>query len=63
MEFNLSEKEGKLYKEFQDQVKALYGEYGEFSITFTDVGGIGYEVTVFSKKANIVRNITDVDSW
>lgn len=63
MEFKLSEKEEKLYREFQEQVKALHGEYGKFSVTFTSGSGIGWEVTVFSELAGIIRNITDLESW
>ena len=49
-------------KKFQERVKALYGEYGIYTFSFTPTG-IGNVVKVYSHLAKIERDLTDIDSW
>jgi hypothetical protein len=60
--FTISEKELKQIQEWQEAIKKIYGEYGKYTYSFTPTG-IGNVIEVYSEKANITKNFTDVDSW
>jgi hypothetical protein len=60
--FELNETEMERLKQFQEQIKALYGEYGIFTFSFTPTG-IGNGVEVYSHLAKLKRDLTDMDSW
>lgn len=58
----LNDKQQKMYEEWLSHIKALYGEYGSLSWTITPTG-IGSAITVYSKRANVELDLTDIDSW
>lgn len=60
--FQLSDKELKALKKWQKAIKKKYGEYGNFSFTFTTTG-IGYSVSVYSDLMDESINITDYGCW
>jgi hypothetical protein len=43
-------------------LKALYGEYGTLTWKITSTG-IGEVISVYSKRADVELDLTDVDSW
>ena len=62
LSFELTDAEMQGLKKFQEQVKALYGEYGNYTFSFTPTG-IGNAVEVYSHLAKIEKDLTDMDSW
>jgi hypothetical protein len=62
LSFELGDSEMEKLKQFQEQVKALYGEYGNYTFSFTPTG-IGNVVKAYSHLAKIERDLTDIDSW
>ena len=60
--FTISESEMKKLKEWQEKIKDLYGEYGNYTYSFTPTG-IGDGIKVKSHLTGLELDITDVDSW
>jgi len=60
--FTISGEEIKKLKEWQEKIKGLYGEYGEYTYSFTPTG-IGDVIKVKSHLTGLELDITDVDSW
>lgn len=58
----LSDKQQKKFDRWKAHIKALYGEYGQFTWKVTS-NGIGDEIIVFSHLANVELDLTDVGSW
>ena len=58
----LNDKQQKMYEEWLSHLKALYGEYGTLDWKITPTG-IGEGISVYSKRANVELDLTDVDSW
>jgi nitroreductase len=61
--WSLSELEYARFKELQQAVKALYGEYGQYRIIFEPAGGVGCGVSVWFEKTNTQHDLTDMESW
>lgn len=61
--FTISDKEEAKLKEWQNAIKTVYGEYGDYLYTFDPNNGIGVAISVYSKLANKTIDITDIDSW
>tara|TARA_R110000772_G_scaffold5691_2_gene20351 strand:- start:8864 stop:9052 length:189 start_codon:yes stop_codon:yes gene_type:complete len=62
MKFELNEKQLKKLKKWQNAIKEVFGEYGNFEYRFTPCG-IGDGVAVWSELAQKEIDLTDVDSW
>jgi hypothetical protein len=64
MKFELSEKQMAKLKEWQEAIKAIYGEYGSYTYCFTP-NGLGESVEVICEFVGDEwpLNLTDVDSW
>lgn len=62
MKFELTEKEEKRCRKFQDKIKEKYGQYGEFRFIFTPTG-IGCAIEIHSILADKTKNITDYKNW
>lgn len=62
IKFELTEEQEEKLKEWQEKIKDLHGEYGLYEFTFCS-NGIGNNVKVFSKLANITLDLTDIDNW
>ena len=58
----LNDKQQKMFDEWKSHLKSLYGEYGLLTWKITP-NGIGEEIVVYSHRANIELDLTDVDSW
>jgi hypothetical protein len=58
----LSDKQQKMYEEWLSHLKAIYGEYGSLTWKITPTG-IGEGVSVYSEKARVELDLTDIDSW
>ena len=60
--FKLTERQIKELKEWQEKIKDLFGEYGQYDYTFTPYGmGVGVEVK--SHKTGTILNISHVEDW
>lgn len=62
MKFEISEKQLEKLKVWQEAVKTVYGEHGEYKYTFTPTG-IGDCIEVYSSKAKASIDLTDIDDW
>jgi hypothetical protein len=51
-----------MYEEWLSHLKALYGEYGSLTWKITPTG-IGEGIYVYSEKARVELDLTDIDSW
>lgn len=60
--FTLTEPEEKKLKEWQEKIKDLYGEYGNYTFSFTPTG-IGDVIKVKSHLTGLELDITDIDNW
>jgi hypothetical protein len=60
--FTISEAEMEALKEWQEKIKDLYGEYGNYTYSFTPTG-IGDVIKVKSHLTGLELDITDVDNW
>ena len=60
--FTLDEGQVKKLEEWQEHIKAIYGNYGQYEYRFSN-NGIGQIVSVYSDLADIELDLTDVDSW
>ena len=58
----LNEKQQKMYDEWLSHIKAIYGEYGQFTLKITPTG-VGSEISVYSHKTKTELELTDFDSW
>ena len=58
----LNAKQQKNYEEWLSHLKALYGEYGTLTWKITSTG-IGEVISVYSKRADVELDLTDVESW
>jgi hypothetical protein len=58
----LSDKQEKQLREWLGHIKSLYGEYGLLTWKITPTG-IGSEIIVYSHKAKVELDLTDVDNW
>jgi len=64
MKFELSKKQMIKLKEWQEAIKTVYGEYGNYTYCFTP-NGLGESVEVICDFVGDEwpLNLTDVDSW
>lgn len=62
MEFTIDSVQVKKLKKWQEHIKAIYGEYGEYEYRFTS-SGIGQIVRVYSELAEVELDLTDVSTW
>jgi hypothetical protein len=60
--FTLDDDQVKKLEEWQEHIKAIYGEYGQYEYKFTS-NGIGQIVEVYSELANTTLDLTDVEKW
>lgn len=58
----LNAKQQKMFDEWISHIKAIYGEYGNFTwkISPTEIGS---GIVVYSHKTKTELDLTDVDSW
>jgi len=62
MEFKLDEAQEKRLKEWQNNVKELFGEYGQYDYIFTPCG-IGTAIKVFSHLTKTELDLSEVEKW
>jgi len=62
MTFTIEPDQVKKLKKWQDHIKAIYGEYGDYEYRFTS-NGIGQIVRVYSELAEVELDLTDVSTW
>lgn len=62
MTFELDSEELKKFEEWREKIKALYGEYGDFTYTIYS-NGIGYSLKVKSELTGLVLDLTDQSKW
>ena len=60
--FTLSKKQEKKLKKWQESIKTIYGEYGNFEYRFRP-NGIGDTVYVWSDLAQTQIDLTDENNW
>ena len=60
--FTITEAEMKPLKEWQEKIKDLYGEYGNYTYSFTPTG-IRDVIKVKSHLTGLELDITDIDNW
>lgn len=58
----LNDKQQAMYDEWISHIKAIYGEYGNFTWKITPTG-IGSGIEVYSHLTKTTLDLTDVDSW
>ena len=58
----LNDKQQAVYDEWISHIKAIYGEYGNFTWKITP-NGIGSGIEVYSHKTKTTLDLTDVDNW
>jgi hypothetical protein len=61
-EFKLDESQEARLKEWQNKIKDLFGEYGQYDYTFSPCG-IGTGVEVFSHLTKTKLDLSDVEKW
>ncbi len=62
MKFDLDESEQKKLKEWQADIKKIFGEYGLYTYSFTPYG-IGCGIEVYSHLSKTKLDLTDVSKW
>jgi len=62
MSFTIEPDQVKKLKKWQEHIKAIYGEYGDYEYRFTS-NGIGQIVIVYSELAKVELDLTDVSTW
>jgi hypothetical protein len=62
MKFELTAAQVVKLKEWQEKIKDLFGEYGNYTYSFTPTG-IGDGVEVWSDLTKTKLDLTDVDTW
>lgn len=60
--FTLNEKQEKQLKKWQNAIKTIYGEYGNYEYRFRPTG-IGNAIYIWSDLANQLIDLTDENSW
>ena len=60
--FQLNDKQQEMFDTWISHIKALHGEYGQFTWKYSS-NGIGQEIIVYSHLVKIDLVLTDVDSW
>lgn len=60
--FELSNKQQKAYKKWTGHIHALYGEVGTLVWSWSSCG-IGDSIKVYSEKAQVEIDLTDIESW
>jgi len=60
--YGLTISQVKKLDEWKSHIKAIYGEYGDYSFTFTPTG-IGTGVEVYSELANVSLDLTEIENW
>jgi hypothetical protein len=58
----LSDEQQVIYEEWISHIKAIYGEYGNFTWHISPAG-IGSGIEVYSHLTKTKLQLTDVDSW
>ena len=58
----LNDKQQRMFNEWLSHIKAIYGEYGNFTWKISPTG-IGDGIEVYSHKARVEIDLTDVGSW
>ena len=51
MTFTVQPDEVELFNQWKENIKGVYGKYGDFEFRFKPTGGFGYEVWVYSDLA------------
>lgn len=62
MEFKLSRTQEEKLNKWKEHIKALYGQYGTFTYSFTP-NGIGCGVEVYSQLAKVKIDLTEVEHF
>jgi len=62
MKFEITDAQMVKLKEWQEKIKDLFGEYGNYTYSFTPTG-IGDGVEVWSDLTKTKLDLTDVDTW
>jgi hypothetical protein len=62
MIFELTARQEKELKEWQEKIKDLYGEYGTYTFKFTPTG-IGNGVVVYSHLTKLELDISHQEEW
>jgi hypothetical protein len=62
MKFEITKDQMVKLKEWQEKIKDLFGEYGNYTYSFTPTG-IGDGVEVWSDLTKTKLDLTDVDTW
>jgi len=62
MIFELTARQEKELKEWQEKIKELYGEYGTYTFKFTPTG-IGNGVVVYSHLTKLELDISHQEEW
>ena len=62
MKFELTDAQVVKLKEWQEKIKDLFGEYGNYTYSFTPTG-IGDGVEAWSDLTKTKLDLTDVDTW
>lgn len=62
MDFKLSSSQEEKLQEWKEHIKALHGQYGTFTYSFTP-NGIGCGVEVYSQLAKVKIDLTEVEHF
>ena len=62
MKFEITDAQMVKLKEWQEKIKDLFGEYGNYTYSFTPTG-IGDGVEVWSDLTKTKLDLTDIDTW
>jgi len=57
-----NDKQQKVYREWQEHIKAIHGKYGMFSYTISS-DGIGQFIKVYSHLTKTEIDLTDLDEF
>ena len=60
--FKLDDDQEKRLKKWQDSIKAVFGQYGQYDFVFSP-NGIGTGVKVVSHLSKTELDLSDVDKW
>lgn len=58
----LNDKQEAQYQEWIKAIKVLYNNVGEIEWTISN-NGLGYNILVYSIKADSTLDLTDIDEW
>jgi hypothetical protein len=62
IDISLSPLQNEQFEEWKSHLVALYGEVGLLTWKITP-NGIGESISVYSHKADVELDLTDIDSW